>query len=401
MQFIQIDGTFTFAQNIKELKIGDLIKLQTNPSNRINKDAIGAYTTSGSKIGYVPFKSNQIDLKAKYKVAKINLTQDNPILLIARDFDQSNFILTEPNYIKNVKYQGSIVNRTDQDLKDFKKFLEKSKVFLQNIGIEYQDQNFINLIIETPESANRFYTVTKKYWEENVFKYDEFFKFKLIPKCIYQPFQIHRMESYIEKNYKPIDKLLKSKKFKIENLIKENLLEGIHIEAQNYGFETISSSNLKVLNKKLLANFINGKEQEELNLIKLIIKYAINPNEYINPNNYLKYLDPPNNYSTIDLDGLIKQIEIGELKDLFNELKVGGLCYNHGLKKYCDIDLYDDINIIEISTETTISKNIFIELLIKLLISDKQIANLYNPLKGTIFRLELNDLIKNNLINLI
>ena len=401
MQFIQIDGTFTFAQNIKELKIGDLIKLQTNPSNRINKDAIGAYTTSGSKIGYVPFKSNQIDLKAKYKVAKINLTQDNPILLIARDFDQSNFILTEPNYIKNIKYRGSIINNTDPDLKDFKKFLEKSKVFLQNIGIEYQDQNFINLIIETPESANRFYTVTKKYWEENVFKYDEFFKFKLIPKCIYQPFQIHRMESYIEKNYKPIDKLLKSKKFKIENLIKENLLEGIHIEAQNYGFETISSSNLKVLNKKLLANFINGKEQEELNLIKLIIKYAINPNEYINPNNYLKYLDPPNNYSTIDLDGLIKQIEIGELKDLFNELKVGGLCYNHGLKKYCDIDLYDDINIIEISTETTISKNIFIELLIKLLISDKQIANLYNPLKGTIFRLELNDLIKNNLINLI
>lgn len=401
MQFIQIDGTFTFAQNIKELKIGDLIKLQTNPSNRINKDAIGAYTTSGSKIGYVPFKSNQIDLKAKYKVAKINLTQDNPILLIARDFDQSNFILTEPNYIKNIKYQGSIINNTDPDLKDFKKFLEKSKVFLQNIGIEYQDQNFINLIIETPENANRFYTVTKKYWEENVFKYDEFFKFKLIPKCIYQPFQIHRMESYIEKNYKPIDKLLKSKKFKIENLIKENLLEGIHIEAQNYGFETISSSNLKVLNKKLLANFINGKEQEELNLIKLIIKYAINPNEYINPNNYLKYLDPPNNYSTIDLDELIKQIEIGELKDLFNELKVGGLCYNHGLKKYCDIDLYDDINIIEISTETTISKNIFIELLIKLLISDKQIANLYNPLKGTIFRLELNDLIKNNLINLI
>ena len=34
-----------------------------------------------------------------------------------------------------------------------------------------------------------------------------------MPKCIYQPFQIHRLESYIEKNYKPIDKSLKQKKF--------------------------------------------------------------------------------------------------------------------------------------------------------------------------------------------
>ena len=73
MQYIQIDGTFTYAQNIKELKIGDTIKLRINSSNRINKDAIGAYTLSGSKIGYVPFKSNQIDIKAKYKVTKINL----------------------------------------------------------------------------------------------------------------------------------------------------------------------------------------------------------------------------------------------------------------------------------------------------------------------------------------
>ncbi len=395
MQFIQIDGTFTYAQNIKELKIGDLIKLQLNPSNRINKDAVGAYTTSGSKIGYVPFKSNQIDLKAKYKVAKINLTQDNPLLLIARDFEQSNFILVEPECIKNVKYQGQIINRTNPDLKDFKKFLEKSKVFLEDIGIEYQDQNFINLIVETPEGANRFYTVTKKYWEENVFKYDEFFKFKLIPKCIYQPFQIHRLESYVEKNYKHIDKLLKSKKFKLENLIKENVLEGIDFEAENYGFETISSFNLKVLNRKLLANFINGDE-EEINLIKLVIKHNICPNEYINPINYLKYLNQtlPNNYS-------MEPINLDSFNEIFNDLKVGGLCYNHGLKKYCEIDLYDDINIIEISTETAITKKIFVELLIKLLISDKQIANLYNPLKGTIFRLELNDLIKSNLLKLI
>ena len=245
MQYIQIDGTFTYAQNIKELKIGDTIKLRINSSNRINKDAIGAYTLSGSKIGYVPFKSNQIDIKAKYKVTKINLTQDNPILLIAREFEQSNFILTEPEFIKDIKYKGLIINRTDCDLKDFKKYLEVSKILIEDIGIEYQDQNFINLIIKTDEGVNRFFTVTKKYYEENVFKYDEFFKFKLIPKCIYQPFQIHRLESYIQKKYKPIDKLVKSKKFKLENIF-----DDLNEELPNYGFETITDSSLQVMNNK-------------------------------------------------------------------------------------------------------------------------------------------------------
>ena len=367
MQYIQIDGTFTYAQNIKELKIGDTIKLKINSSNRINKDAIGAYTLSGSKIGYVPFKSNQIDIKAKYKVTKINLTQDNPILLIAREFEQSNFILTEPEFIKESKYKGLIINRTDNDLKDFKKYLEVSKILIQDIGIEYKDQNFINLIIKTDEGVNRFFTVTKKYYEENVFKYDEFFKFKLIPKCIYQPFQIHRLESYIQKKYKPIDKLVKSKKFKLENIF-DNLNE----ELPNYGFETITDSSLQVINKKV----------NDINLLKLIIRYNINPYLYINPN----YDD------TIDLNSL---------KDLFNDLKIGGLCYNHNLKKYCDIDLYDDDNIIEISTDTKVNKNVFVELLIKSLISDKQIINIYNPIKGIIFRFEINDILKDKLLNLI
>lgn len=366
MQYIQIDGTFTYAQNIKELKIGDIIKLRINPSNRINKDAIGAYTVTGSKIGYIPFKSNQIDIKAKYKVSKINLTQDHPLLLIARDFEQSNFILTEPDFIKENKYQGLIINRTDSDLKDFKKYLEVSKVLVQDIGIEYKDENFINLIIKTDDSINRFYTITKKYYEENVFKYDEFFKFKLIPKCIYQPFQIHRLESYIEKKYKPIDKLVKSKKFKLENIF-----DDFNEDLPNYGFETITDTNLKVIDKKL----------NDINLIKLIIRYNINPYPYINPN-----------YDAINLD---------LLKNMFNDLKIGGLCYNHNLKKYCHIDLHDDTNIIDIATDNSVNKKIFVELLIKSIISNKQIINIYNPIKGIIFRYEINQDIKDKLLELV
>ena len=39
---IEINGIFTFIDNIKTLKLGDPIKLLPNPKNKINKDAIGA-----------------------------------------------------------------------------------------------------------------------------------------------------------------------------------------------------------------------------------------------------------------------------------------------------------------------------------------------------------------------
>jgi hypothetical protein len=85
---------------------------------------------------------------------------------------------------------------------------------------------------------------------------------------------------------------------------------------------------------------------------------------------------------------------------MFNDLKIGGLCYNHNLKKYCNIDLHDDNNIIEISTDTSVNSKIFVELLIKSMISDKQIINIYNPIKGIIFRYEINEVIKDKLLNL-
>ena len=54
MQTFQINGTFTFADNIKLLKIGDKIRLLKNPNNKLSSDAIGAYTISGKKIAVTP-----------------------------------------------------------------------------------------------------------------------------------------------------------------------------------------------------------------------------------------------------------------------------------------------------------------------------------------------------------
>jgi hypothetical protein len=400
MQSIQVDGTFTYSKNIKDLKIGDQIKLIPNPSNRLNSEAVGAYTLTGLKIGYIPFKVNQIDIKSKYTVTKINLTQENPLLLISRQFDPSNFIQSEPNFIKQIKYSDKSVHLDSDlsyDLKHFYNYLVKSGNQITNLKITYQDPNFVNLFIETPEAQLVFWTVTKKYYEENIFKYDEFYKFKLIPKCIYQQFQIHRLEVYLEKHYKPINKLLSMKKFKLESLIKSDIFDFFDkIHEENFGFDTINSSNLKTIKKSNISHLINNDlfEQEQLdNLTKLIIQFGINPNPYFNPVNYLKCIDSDSNLSFTP--------ELEEFKNIFNDIKLGGLCYNHQIKYYCQIDLYDDINIVDIWTSKKVNKEKLVEMLLKLIISNKQIINLYNPLEGTILRLEIPELIRTKISNII
>jgi hypothetical protein len=381
MQFIQIDGTYTYASNIKELKIGDQIKLIPNPSNRLNSEAIGAYTIDRKKIGYVPFKSNQIDIKANYTITKINLTQENPILLISRQFALSNFISSEPECIKKVKYNKNTIPNLEliNDLKQFATYLKKSSNDIIELKITYQDQNYINLLIKTSTDNIIFWTVTKKYYEENIFKYDEFYKFKLIPKCIYQQFQIHRLENYLEKKYKPIDKLLKMKKNKLNSLINFDKLQ-----ESNFEYEQIKTIGLKTITKCDITGQVYNQEQLN-NLIKLIIQYKIDPNPYYNPSNYLQYINPKSNFNF--------EPNLDEFINMFKDIKLGGLCWNHTLKYYCQIDLYDDINIIEISNNKIIDKEKFVELVLKLVIANKSIANLYNPMEGIIYRFNISNLI--------
>lgn len=213
MQSIIIDGTFTFQDTIRNLKFGDKIKLIKNPNNKINSEAIGAYTINGKKIGYVPFKDTQIDIKAEYTISKIY-----PNVFICREITDIS------NIIKIVKSNNDLVDKVDpkllSDLKSFTKFLERSNISVNNIGIIFHNENFIDIKI----NDMIFYTVTKKYYDDNVFIYDEFYNLKLIPKNIFIPFQIHRLEMYIMKNYKSIDKIIKSKKMQeVYKSIKDTL----------------------------------------------------------------------------------------------------------------------------------------------------------------------------------
>lgn len=412
MQHIQIDGTYTYIDNIKSLKIGEIIKLIANPSNRLNADAIGAYTLSGKKIGYIPFKTTQLDINSKYLISKINLSQLNPILLISKEFDISNFIHCEPYIIKYLKNKtlGYIETPLEltNDLKKFAKHLQKSGNNITKIGICEFDDYFITLCIETSDSSNVFYTVTKKYYDLNIFKYDEFFKFGLITKCIHQPFQIHRLEKYLEINYKSIDKLLLNKKKNFNNLIKNNLIKSdclnkslsIDLLSDNCGFKKIKTNELIILDKQII-KLIDIPDYIE-DFIKLLVQYLVEPIlsekskdlvKLFNPNNLLHLL----NKNEILLD----RFNASYLLQMFPNIKIGGICYNHKLKLYCTIDLYDIDNIIEICDIQEINHTFLIKLLIKLIISEKQIINVYNPIIGILYQMEISNEIKKIILNII
>jgi hypothetical protein len=395
MQQIEINGIFTFIDNIKTLKLDDQIKLLPNPNNKVSKDAIGAYTLTGKKIGYVPFTTSQIDINGKYIVSKIKLNKISPVVTISIEFNTCNFIHCEPLCISQLKLSqlsnDKLPDELVYDLKQFAKYLEKSGNKVNRISVYEYNESFITLCISTQTTNNLFYTVTKQYYDKNIFKYNEFYKFGLISKCIYQPFQIHRLEKYLEYNYKSIKKLILTNKItfnKISEKISNNLLKN--------NFEQIESIDLILLNKSLLTTIINSSYTEDF--IKLLVQYLLGNiqqdntlQELYNPNNLLKLL----NKNEIKLD----DFNIHNLLNMFINLKIGGICYNHNYKLYCTIDLYDDTNIIEIANINEISELYLIELLIKLIISEKQIINVYNPITGILFYLNISTEIKNIIIN--
>jgi hypothetical protein len=226
---IQINGIYTYVDNVKTLKIGDKIKLIPNPNNKISTHAIGAYTLDNKKIGYVPFKVFQIDINLIYTVSKISLNQKNPLLLISINFNNSNFILIDNKPDLSMKIYND-------DVSHFKQFLSRNNHDIQDIYISYMDDNYIDLTIKSDNKETIFNTVSKQYYESNIFKYDEFYNYKLTTSCIYQPFLIHSLDSYIIKNYNYIDKILKKKNKKLNeiNITFDIINDNITIENNNY-----------------------------------------------------------------------------------------------------------------------------------------------------------------------
>jgi hypothetical protein len=207
MQHLDINGTVTYADNIKTLTLGESIKLLPNKNNRLCKMAVGAYKLDGTKIGYINYKSDQIDINRKFIVTNLNLFQRNPIITIGYKLDECNFINVESDYIK-IRQSKNNNFYENTDLLTFSKYLKRKGVEFSKLKILYRDDNYINLSIQTYNNINIYYIVTKLYYDHNIFKYEEFYKFNLIPLSIYQPFQIHRLEEYLKRAYTSIETCL-------------------------------------------------------------------------------------------------------------------------------------------------------------------------------------------------
>ena len=362
MQIIQLDGVYTYMNNVKNLKIEDIVKLLPNKNNRINSKAIGAYVNN-NKIGYIPYTIDQININNTYKIYKINLNKNNLQILISCNNDISNYIKYESEFIKKLIYNNTIIKTNlDQDILKFSKYLQRSNIIFSNIGITYYDDNFINILIENniDEINNMFYTVTKKYYDNNIFKYDEFFCNNLITQQFFELFKIHRLDIYLIKNYSSIEKKIKSKN------IKQKIIEDLNI----------------TIKKNILSN--NIFHTNNIDIIKILILKEIKSSLVTNielKNNYINLLNK--NY----------------FYDIFNNIEEGALYYNHNLKIYVEIDFIIDDTIIEINNN--INNSLILQLLIKLIISNKNNIFIYNPDDNSITTINILEENKEKLLKLL
>jgi hypothetical protein len=201
-----IEGIKSFIDNIKNIKINDKVKLRRNEKNIITNQAIGVYTLDNKKIGYASFiYSNNIDLNLNYTILNINL--HNKEIIIGCPYPQESFIdIIEPNN------DNSNINQ-NHDLLLLKKKLELLNFKIIDIKVLYADDYFIDINIKAfPNIDLIFYTVTKKYYDYNLLKYNEFYDNNLLKYNVYVPFFIHRLENYIIKNYKLINDNIKTNK---------------------------------------------------------------------------------------------------------------------------------------------------------------------------------------------
>jgi hypothetical protein len=205
----QLEGIKSFKDNILEIKLNEKVILKRNINNKISNEAIGVYISLNKtmkKIGYTPYKYSQhIYLDLEYSIIHINLSKNEIII---------GCPYPETNYLDIINPDGSNKNiNNEHDLLLFKKKLEILGFNINNITVLYADDNFTDINIKAkPNINNTFYTVTKKYYDNNLIKFNEFYDNQLIEFNVYRPFFTHRLEEYIIRNYNLINYNNKSNK---------------------------------------------------------------------------------------------------------------------------------------------------------------------------------------------
>lgn len=358
MPIYKVLGIYSFADNLKDIKLNDSVVLKKEKYNIKSETAIGVYLSENKKIGYLPNENiDNVELfKNSFKVSKISLHQLNPILEISRYYDPKNSLDNiEPPYIKKIKYDYTIVeipNKLNKEIDNLIKYLGTKKIKILKAAVLYYDNNYINLCLETNKGIETFYSVTYNYFNANIDKYEELLEYDLIDNTFYRDLLFYRLECYYESNYKNISDIPVINNF------------------------NINKSNIDVLE-------ILIEDIDIILLTKLYINYLItNNSDYL-----LKYTNKFANKIYTSVDKILKKIipNYHVLKTFYEtyDLKLGKFSYDHKYNIYSYIEFYNSTSIIIISEQIDLF-NIF-----NCYLLNKNKIIYYNPEKGLINIIDL------------
>ena len=340
MPCYKVLGIYSYADNLKNIKINDSVVLKNEKYNIKSQNAIGVYTIDNKKIGYLPIEKS-LETNSyynSYKISKILLNHEYPILEINRSYSPIGFITNiEYPYIKNIKYDMTIINpsdKTKQALIGLINYFKTKKIKIKKIGVTFEDDNYINIIIQTSKGIETYYTVTNKYFKLNNEKFDELYENELIENIFFRDFLFHRLECYFESNYERIENNIYNFIFNIETHI-------IH--------EKTNIDSLKAI---------------------LYLRYLIEKDDtYINKK-----------YNIIDTN-IINIITL--IYNLYPNITIGNFYYDHNLKIYEYINFELDEYFFDIVDNEDKINNI----IMKAKLCNKQNINVYNPIKGVIYKI--------------
>jgi len=346
MPIYKILGIYSFAENIKDIKLNDSVILKNEKYNIKSKNAIGVYTIDNKKIGYIS-NENELD-KSTYKISKMALSQEYPLIEIKKDYPQINYLdNVEYPYEKKIKYEYKSINISEEiknKIIGLENYLLTKKIKVKRSAVIYYDDYYINILIEpTGVGAKKMLTnksnllpneyskyikelqiVTLKYYNENKDRYEELYENKLIDIPFYRDLLINRLECYYEENY-------------------THVLDYLN-----------NQDNLDDLDNKFTEEKIHNDLDISIIECKIYIKNLIN-----NKNNIISY-------------NLINEF-VSE-----NKLRLGKFTYDHKLKIYDYIDFVNDDTVFVISD--TVNKNY----IYSAYLMDKENLIIYNPINGII-----------------
>ncbi len=352
MPSYKILGIYSFANTLQEASINDPVVLKHEKYNIKSKNAIGVYIKNNKKIGYLPIENSNelLNFKNAYKLTKLQLNQEHPIVEISRCYKTINKLDNyEFDIIKKIKYEYLLIDPPKDLITPINTLIntfKQKRINIKRIAITYLDSDYVNVTIETPKGIETFFTVTYNFFNSNIEKYEELNEYNLIEHIFYKDLIFHRPEKYFITNY-------------------TNLLE-------------CTDSDCNFLEIKICDPLITLNDKiDEIYFTKLYLYCKIiNDFDFV-----IKYLSKYVKRKYTDLEILQKTIEnIDVLNNFYEtyELRLGGFYYNHSNKTYFEIDFINDDTIIIISDESNNNHVLTCEL------ANKNKLIIFNPLNGTI-----------------